>query len=80
MTAMFMPTLIGLVLRHALTAGGAYLVANGFIDAGTVEGIAGCVDMVAPKNDVALQVIGGIGALTGLVWSGREKVKNLPSQ
>ena len=50
----------GIIIRHAMTALGAWLVANGYADPAT--------------DAAALETIGGAGAaLTGLIWSAMEK-------
>lgn len=75
MLSIFIPTLAGLLIRHALTAAGVFLAGQGMIEPGALDGLAGCFEAAAPQNQIATQVIGGAAALGGLLWSGAEKVK-----
>lgn len=77
MLAMFLPTMLGLLTRHALTAAGGAMAVNGWADPASLDGLVGCVEALAPNNDTAAQILGGVMALAGLAWSGTEKWRRL---
>lgn len=51
------------IIRHVMTAAGAYLVAGGYLEPGAVEG------------EAWQAILGGAVAVGGLGWSFAEKVK-----
>lgn len=61
-TALITKKVVASIVRHVMTAAGAYLVAGGYMDAGAVDG------------DTWQAITGGAVALGGLGWSFAEKI------
>ena len=75
MITAFLPTLIALLIRHALTAVGVYLVGAGVVEPTALDSLIACADgAVEASNDTVQVIIGGIAATAGLIWSGKEKL------
>ncbi len=64
-------TLFGLLVRHALSGVGVFLVGQG-VDPKTVEAITGLMGTLGP---VGSAVVGGLAVLAALAWSYWQKRK-----